>query len=103
MYTDEQIEILKENCRDFFYYFNYCSHPDEDQADSSTTFFNYADGQHDEEKLKELFGGYLKHNYSVISRTTEPSMDRFHFNNHYPVDPDIKMLGKCAGDHRIKE
>ena len=103
MYTDAQIEALKENCRDFLYYFKYCSHPDEDQADSSTTFFDYAAGQHDEAKLKELFGGYLTQNSSVLARATEPAMNHFHFNSSFPVDPNMKMLGRCGGVHRIKE
>ena len=30
MYTDEQIAEMKEDCREFLYYFGYASHPDED-------------------------------------------------------------------------
>ena len=47
MYTDEQVEKLKDIARDYLYFFNYVDHPTE--ADPTTTFFTYADGptQHD--------------------------------------------------------
>jgi len=58
--------MIKETCREFLYYFNYCSHPNEDLADSTTTFFEYGEDQHDAAKLEELFGGYLAQNASVL-------------------------------------
>ena len=39
MFTPEQIEMFKENCRDYLYYYGYVDHPDND-----TAFFNYSDG-----------------------------------------------------------
>ena len=60
MYTENQIEqYFKNACRDYIYYFNYCDHPEEGKADANTTFFEYELGQHDTEKLDQLFGGYL--------------------------------------------
>ena len=39
MYTPEQLEYLKEECREYLYYFGYVDHPT--QADPDTTFLKY--------------------------------------------------------------
>ena len=42
LYSEAQIEeYFKRGCRDYLYYFNYCSHPEEGMADANTTFFDY--------------------------------------------------------------
>ena len=38
MYSEEQIEYMKEACCDYLYFFNYV---DGEQADPNTTFFHY--------------------------------------------------------------
>ena len=42
IYTSEQIELMKESCQDYLYYFSYVDHPTD--ADPDTVFFKYADG-----------------------------------------------------------
>ena len=48
MYTDEQITEMKQDCREFLYYFGYASHSDSDKADAATTFFEYEEDEHDD-------------------------------------------------------
>ena len=43
MYTPEQIDMFKENCREYLYYYGYVDHP-EHSEDQDTAFFNYSDG-----------------------------------------------------------
>ena len=42
MYTDDQVSEIKEDLREFLYYFGYASHPDESQQDTSTIYFDYS-------------------------------------------------------------
>ena len=52
MYTDEQIEQMKQRTRDYLYYFNYVDHPTEAEADPDTNFLRYdLETRHDTEKL----------------------------------------------------
>ena len=53
MYTPAQLETIKEQLRDYLYYFQYCDHPVEGQADPNTTFFTFdgEDVRYDEDKL----------------------------------------------------
>lgn len=47
MYTDAQLEMMKEKCRDFLYYFNYTDSPN-GESDPNTTYFTYdGETQHD--------------------------------------------------------
>ena len=105
-YTTAQKEWLKENCREFNYFFNYSSHPEEGVADPATVFFDYSEfdgAQHDEEKLAKNFGGYLKKNAEVMSRVTQPTMTSFTFNRTFPVEPDCSDLGQPQAKLEIKE
>lgn len=104
MYTDEQIEQIKETCREFNYFYRYSSHPEEGKADPSTTFFEYGDQQHDAEKLESLYGGFLTENAAALARAvSEPSMNKFHFNRSYPVDIGMKTLGYPVGITNVKQ
>jgi len=62
MFNSEQIDFIKSELRDFLYFFNFADHPLD--ADPNTCFFEYSGTQvdHDEEKLIELYNGYLKQN-----------------------------------------
>ena len=46
MYTEAQIDFIKTELKDFFFYFGYVENPDEPQ--SKTAFFKY---DHDEKDL----------------------------------------------------
>lgn len=47
LYTDEQIEIMKTEMKEFICFFGYADNPSE--ADSKTKFFSYADTEEREE------------------------------------------------------
>ena len=48
MYTDAQLEQLKESARAHLYYFGYTDHPDAGRADEKTTFITYdKEAKHD--------------------------------------------------------
>jgi len=100
------MENFKQNCRDFLYYFSYCTHPEEGQADPNTAFLEYTDGQgvqHDAAKLAELFGGFKKNNAEVLARSGEPTTRSFDFNQAFPVDPGMKTMGYPRHRIEIKE
>ena len=51
MYTDAQLELIKDKCRDFLYYFNYSDAPDGSAVDAHTAYFTYdKETKHDEAK-----------------------------------------------------
>ena len=81
--------MMKDTMREYLYFFNYSDHPNELQADPSTTFFTY-DGatQHDEAMLEEFFGGYKQTNADGLARATSGNTmtGQFEFNASYPVD-----------------
>jgi hypothetical protein len=49
LYTDEQIEIMKTEMKEFIYFFGYAANHSE--ADSKTKFFSYADTEESEENF----------------------------------------------------
>mmetsp|Transcript_27078 Transcript_27078/g.36193 ORF Transcript_27078/g.36193 Transcript_27078/m.36193 type:complete len:185 (+) Transcript_27078:157-711(+) len=106
MYTEAQLEYFKERCKDYLYYYNYCSHPEEGRADPSTTFFEYTEGQgvqHDTDKLESLFDGYKRNNEEALARVLQPTTNSFHFNKHHPCNPNFKQVGLPTGTMNIKQ
>ena len=73
---------MKENLRDYLYYYGYADHPEEGMADPNTTFFEYGD-QHDAEKLEQLYMGYKKCNAEALGREYNPAAT-FAFNESFP-------------------
>ena len=79
---------MKEQMRNYLYYFKYCDHPVERQADPDTTFFTF-DGEkarHDEEKLEQLFGRFKQVNAEGLTRVLRGDKGEFKFNENCPVD-----------------
>ena len=89
MFTEAQLEMMKEKCRNFLYYFNYTDNPD-GEADPNTTYFVYdGETQHDKAKLDELHNGYLKSNAQAIQNVAagvRTGASTFAFNDSFPVD-----------------
>lgn len=68
MYSAEMIAEMKEDMRDFLYYFGYCNHPIEGWTDERTCFFNYEAGEHDRSKLDSLYKMYRDANGEALHR-----------------------------------
>jgi hypothetical protein len=86
-YRPEDIKYMKEEVRDYLYYFGYVNHPTEEHH---TACFEYDNGgefnvPHDQEKLNELFYGFRENNKRAIERASRPvaegaSKPDFEFN-----------------------
>lgn len=62
MYNEALQELIKRECRNFLYYFNYTDNGDF-PSDPNTAFYTYdGETQHDLDNLEKLHDGYLKHN-----------------------------------------
>ena len=79
MYNKEQLEFIKEELRDFLYFFNYTDHPLE--SDPNTSFFTYNDVGHDQDKLISLFNGYLVKNEQSL-QNSHCSLQSFDFDEN---------------------
>ena len=110
MYTEDQLERLKEQCREYLYYFNYVDCGEAGESDPNTAFMTY-DGEtkHDPELLSKLYNGYKKANVNALASVsrketteTEP-MKSFTFNESFPADPDIGKVGVICHKLTIKE
>ena len=67
MYTNEQLEEIKETLREYNYYFGYADHPDGTSADPNTTFHTYdKQTQHDTTLLDDLFMGFKTQNEGAL-------------------------------------
>ena len=77
MYSEEQIERLKVQLKDYLYYFGYTNHPVED---NDTAFFEYS--EHDESDIAR-FKGFKASNEKVLSEigVTNPFIPSYEFNN----------------------
>ena len=104
MYTNEQLEYMKEHAREFLYYYGYVDHPT--QADPDTTFFKYADGgrvQHDQAKLDEMFMGFKKCNAEGLKRVLKDNRnENFKFNE--TLDRiNVPKIGNITAKITVKE
>ena len=101
------MEIFKERCRSYLYFFNYTDHPEEGQADPSTTFFTYdRQTKHDASKLETFFNGYKKVSQDALTQVigaNGPETERpsFAFNESFPVE--VKNTGNICDKITINE
>ena len=108
MYTDEQLEELKETLREYNYYYGYADHPDGTSADPNTTFHTYEkQAQHDTALLDDLFMGFKTQNADalrqVVAESGQPRKTNFTFNESYPVQIDFKSIGIISLECQIEE
>ena len=106
MFDEALQEMIKRECRDFLYYFNYTDNG-ELASDPDTAFYTYdGDTQHYQAKLEEFHEGYLKNNKDVLERVAasdNAGKGTFAFNSSYPVDIGMKSLGTSKHPFVIKE
>jgi len=84
LYSKEQIEQMKETCREYLYYFGYCDHATD--ADPNTTFFNFdKEVKHDKAKLDQLFMGFKRCNADGLRKVLDAQRpkENFKFNESY--------------------
>ena len=98
MYTDEQLEELKETLREYNYYYGYADHPNGTSADPNTTFHTYdKQTQHDEALLDDSFMGFKTQNAEALQRVVaeagQTRTTNFAFNESFPVKVLVPLLG----------